>query len=225
MQQKRQELGLSRFFDHLAQLRVSPILHCGRVLTAPRVGCLSTMKGMNENKINLEEIVAILKRTPASLTALLGGLSEKWTNANEGAETWSPYDVIGHLIHGERTDWMVRARHILAGETRPFDPFDRTAQFKESQDKSLTALLATFAQLRRDNLDELVALNLKGADMNRRGLHPELGEVTLEQLLATWVVHDLDHVGQISRTMAKVYADAVGPWQEYLSILHDRQRA
>jgi len=183
------------------------------------------MKGMNENKINLEEIVAILKRTPASLTALLGGLSEKWTNANEGAETWSPYDVIGHLIHGERTDWMVRARHILAGETRPFDPFDRTAQFKESQDKSLTALLATFAQLRRDNLDELVALNLKGADMNRRGLHPELGEVTLEQLLATWVVHDLDHVGQISRTMAKVYADAVGPWQEYLSILHDRQRA
>jgi DinB superfamily len=183
------------------------------------------MRGMNENKVILGEIVAILERTPASLTALLGGLPEKWITATEGVETWSPYDVIGHLIHGELTDWMVRARHILAGETRPFDPFDRTAQFKGSQGQSLTELLATFAQLRRDNLNELVALSLTGADMNRRGLHPELGEVTLEQLLATWVVHDLDHVGQIARTMAKVYADAVGPWRAYLSILQDRQRA
>jgi hypothetical protein len=180
---------------------------------------------MNEYRVNLEEIVAILERTPASLTALLEDLPEKWVTATEGAETWSPYYVIGHLIHGERTDWIVRARHILAGETRPFDPFDRTAQFKESQGKSLTELLATFAQLRRENLRALVALNLTGADMNRRGLHPELGEVTLEQLLATWVVHDLDHVGQIARTMAKVYADAVGPWRAYLSILHDRPRA
>jgi hypothetical protein len=178
---------------------------------------------MNERRVNLTEIMAILERTPASLTALLGGLPQKWITANEGPDTWSPYDVIGHLIHGERTDWMVRTRHILAGETRPFDPFDRTAQFKESQGKSLTDLLATFARLRRDNLDELVALNLTGADMNRRGLHPELGEVTLEQLLTTWVVHDLDHVGQIARTMAKVYVDAVGPWQEYLSVLHDRR--
>jgi hypothetical protein len=180
---------------------------------------------MNELRVNPTEIVAILERTPASLTALLGGLSKQWTTATEGTETWSPYDVIGHLIHGERTDWMVRARHILAGETRPFDSFDRTAQFQESQGKSLTELLATFAQLRRDNLDELVALNLTGADMERKGLHPELGEVTLEQLLTTWVVHDLDHVGQIARTMAKVYADAVGPWQEYLSILRDRTRS
>jgi DinB superfamily len=183
------------------------------------------MKRMNENIVDLEEVVAILERTPASLTALLGGLPEKWITATEGAETWSPYDVIGHLIHGERTDWMVRARQILAGETRPFDPFDRTAQFKESQGKRLPELLATFAQLRRDNLDELVALNPTGADMKRKGLHPELGVVTLGQLLATWVVHDLDHVEQIARTMAKVYADAVGPWQEYLSILWDRQRA
>src|SRR5258706_15090548 len=172
-------------------------------------------------RFELDEAIAVLARTPEVMRASLGALPAPWLTGNEGAETWSPYDVIGHLIHGELTDWMVQARHILAGETRPFDPFDRTAQFKHSQGKSLTELLATFAQLRRDNLDALVALNLTGADLNRRGLHPELGEVTLEQLLATWVVHDLDHVGQISRTMAKVYADAVGPWQEYLSILHD----
>ena len=178
---------------------------------------------MSENEPRLEEVVAILERTPASLTALLLGLPEKWTTATEGSQTWSPYDVIGHLIHGERTDWMVRARHILAARTEPFEAFDRIAQFRESQGKDLTDLLAVFTHLRRENLAALVALNLTDEDMSKRGQHPELGEVTLGQLLATWVVHDLDHVGQIARTMAKVYGDAVGPWREYLSILKDRE--
>ena len=178
---------------------------------------------MNEN-ISLDDVVAILARTPASLTALLEGLPDTWVTATEGDQTWSPYDVIGHLIHGERTDWIPRARHILAGETRPFDAFDRTAQFTQSQGKSLSELLATFASLRRENVAALVGMNLTSADLSRTGQHPELGKVTLGQLLATWVVHDLDHVGQIARTMAKVYVDAVGPWSAYLSILRDRQR-
>lgn len=179
---------------------------------------------MNDNGLDLDDVVAILARTPASLTVLLEGLPDTWVTATEGDDTWSPYDVIGHLIHGECTDWIPRARHILAGETRQFDPFDRTAQFRESQGKSLAELLERFAGLRRDNVAALVEMNLTGEDLSRTGLHPELGEVTLEQLLATWVVHDLDHVGQIARTMAKVYADAVGPWSAYLSILQDRQR-
>jgi hypothetical protein len=178
---------------------------------------------MKENTPSLGEVVAILERTPASLTALLSGLPEGWTKATEGPETWSPYDVIGHLNHGERTDWMVRARHILAARTEPFEPFDRTAQFRDGQGKSLAELLETFAELRRQNVAALVALDPTDADMSRRGQHPELGEVTLGQLLATWVVHDLDHVSQIARTMAKVYRQAVGPWREYLSILQDRE--
>ena len=144
--------------------------------------------------------------------------------ATEGEGTWSPYDVVGHLIHGERTDWIPRARHILAGEMRPFEPFDRTAQFRESEGKSLAELLATFADLRHESLRALKAMNLTEDDLDRRGVHPALGEVTMAQLLSTWTVHDLDHVTQIARTMAKVYADAVGPWSAYLSILHDRQR-
>lgn len=179
---------------------------------------------MKGKELNLNDIVAILERTPASLKALLEGLPDTWVTATEGGETWSPYDVIGHLIHGERTDWIPRARHILAGETRPFDPFDRTAQFTLSQGMRLSELLATFAGLRRDNVAALVGMNLTSADLSRTGQHPELGEVTLGQLLATWVVHDLDHVGQIARTMAKVYLDAVGPWSAYLSILQDRQQ-
>ena len=179
---------------------------------------------MKQTEFNLDDAIAVLSRTPASLAALLEGLPDTWISATEGAETWSPYDVIGHLIHGERTDWIPRARHLLAGETRPFDKFDRTAQFSESQRKSLPQLLAMFADLRRDNIATLVEMNLTREDLNRKGMHPELGEVNLEQLLATWVVHDLDHVGQVARTMAKVYATTVGPWTAYLSILHDRQK-
>lgn len=172
----------------------------------------------------LNDAVAILSRTPASLGILLEGISETFERAKEGEGTWSPYDVVGHLIHGERTDWIPRARHILAGETRPFETFDRTAQFTESKGKSLGELLTTFAELRRENVATLLEMNLMDDDLARKGLHPELGEVTLRQLLATWVVHDLDHLAQISRTMAKVYSEAVGPWQAYLSILRDRLR-
>lgn len=179
---------------------------------------------MEQGGLKLGEAMAVLERTPASLSALLAGLPETWVRATEGDETWSPYDVIGHLIHGERADWVPRARHILAGETRPFDPFDRTAQFTESQGRSLEELLATFAELRRESLAALAGMKLTPDDLNRRGRHPALGEVTLGQLLATWVVHDLDHVAQVARTMAKVYAGAVGPWSAYLSILRDRAR-
>lgn len=178
---------------------------------------------MDETKPDLNDIVAILERTPVSLTAMLEGLPDVWTTATEGDNTWSPYDVIGHLIHGERTDWMPRVRHILAGETRPFPPFDRTAQFTESHDAGLSELLAEFASARQESIATLHSLNLTNQDFIRTGQHPEFGTVTLGQLLATWVVHDLDHVGQIARTMAKVYADAVGPWQAYLSILRDRR--
>jgi hypothetical protein len=178
---------------------------------------------MHYDGFNLDEAVAILERTPASLSALLTGVPDRWVRVTEGDGTWSPYDVIGHLIHGERTDWIPRARHIMSGERRAFEPFDRTAQFTESTGMGLGELLATFSELRRENIAQLVGMNLTSADLNRTGLHPALGEVRLRQLLATWVVHDLDHVGQIVRTMAKAYADAVGPWSEYLSILRDRE--
>lgn len=178
---------------------------------------------MENNEIRLNDAVEILKRTPALLAAWLGGLPDRWVKAREGEGTWSPYDVIGHLIHGERTDWIPRARHILAGDPRPFETFDRTAMFTESQGKSLSELLATFADLRRENLSALAAMNLNEEDLALTGLHPALGEVTLRQLLATWVVHDLDHVAQIARTMAKAYSEAVGPWSEYLSILGKRR--
>jgi hypothetical protein len=173
--------------------------------------------------LNLVDAVAVLKRTPATLATLLDDLPDMWVLAREGEGTWSPYDVVGHLIHGERTDWIPRLRHIMAGEARPFEPFDRTAQFTDSRGKSLGELLATFSELRRQSLAELAALGLSGEDLGRRGLHPDLGEVTLGALLATWVVHDLDHVAQIARTMAKVYAEEVGPWSAYLSILRDRR--
>lgn len=177
---------------------------------------------MMDGQYNLDDGIAILERTPASLKALLSGLPETWIRATEGKATWSPFDVIGHLIHGERTDWIPRARHILAGDMRPFESFDRMAQFKESERKSLGELLETFTDLRGENLAALVDMNLTEADLERKGLHPELGEVTLGQLLATWVVHDLDHVAQIARTMAKAYGEATGPWIAYLSILRDR---
>jgi len=182
------------------------------------------MTAMKPDEFHLADALAVLERTPASLSALLAGLPETWVRATEGEGTWSPYDVIGHLIHGERTDWIPRARHILAGERRPFEPFDRTAQLRESQGKSLRELLATFAELRRENVAALAAMRLTDEDLERRGLHPELGEVTLGQLLAAWVVHDLDHVAQVARVMAKVYSEATGPWSVYLSILADRQR-
>src|SRR6185295_13999345 len=180
---------------------------------------------MNEKAFDIYHAMAVLERTPGTLTMLLDGLPDTWIRATEGDGTWSPYDVIGHLIHGERTDWIPRTRHILAGETDPFEPFDRTAQFRESENKTLNELLTTFADLRRKNLATLKEMNVRRDDLQKPGLHPELGPVTLGQLLATWVAHDLDHVGQIARTMAKVHKDATGPWNAYLSILHDREKS
>lgn len=177
---------------------------------------------MDATQFNLADTLALLVRTPDSLNALLAGTSDRWARATEGSGTWSPYDVIGHLIHGERTDWLPRVRHIMAGETGPFEPFDRTGMFHEPQDLPLDQLLANFAAARRENLAELATLGLTEADLERPGLHPELGAVNMWQLLATWVVHDLDHIAQIARTMAKVYEEAVGPWSEYLMILRAR---
>jgi uncharacterized damage-inducible protein DinB len=172
---------------------------------------------------DLGEAMAVLERTPRVLSTMLVGLPEVLVRETEGEGTWSPYDVIGHLIHGERTDWIPRTRHILSGETRPFDSFDRTAQFTASAGNTLAELLEEFARLRRNNLATLEDLRLSEADFARTGLHPELGVVTLGQLLATWVVHDLDHVGQVARTMAKRHTANVGPWTAYLSILSDRR--
>lgn len=178
---------------------------------------------MNNELPKLDDVIAVLERTPFTLTTLLNDLPEIWVTATEGNGTWSPFDVVGHLIHGERTDWIPRARHILAGDARPFEAFDREAQFSESVDRRIGDLLATFAVLRRENLETLKGFSLTSEDLGLCGLHPELGEVTLGQLLATWVVHDLDHIGQVARTMAKVYATSVGPWAAYLSILRDRR--
>ncbi len=171
-------------------------------------------------KFNLEETVAVLTRTPPTLDALLRGLPNLWVRNNEGKDTWSAFDIVGHLIVGERTDWIPRVRILLDnGESRAFDPFDRFAQFKETAGKSLEQLLDEFARLRSENLVALRALNLKPEDFARRGKHPELGAVTLSQLLATWVTHDLTHLHQISRVMAHQYRDAVGPWSMYLGVL------
>jgi DinB family protein len=176
-------------------------------------------------KFELDEAIATLSRTPAALKAMLNGLSRNWVENNEGPETWSPYDVIGHLVHGERADWIPRAKIILEhGEARPFDPFDRFAQFEESKGKTLAELLEEFASLRERNLAALRDLKIGAGDLEKTGQHPALGRVTLKELLATWVTHDLDHIAQIARTMAKQYATEVGPWQAYISIIHDRRK-
>jgi DinB family protein len=168
---------------------------------------------------NLQHTISLLARTPATLDALLRDLPEEWTMRNEGGNTFNAFDVIGHLIQGERTDWMPRAKRILEyGESRAFDRFDRRAQERESQGKSLPQLLDEFARLRAENLAELRALNVTDQELNRRGLHPELGTVTLSQLLATWAAHDLTHLHQVSRIMAHQYREAVGPWTAYLGV-------
>jgi hypothetical protein len=173
---------------------------------------------MMEHK--LEETIALLERTPASLDALLRGLPDVWTQRNEGEKTWSAFEVVGHLIHGEKTDWMSRARIILkSGNTKPFEKFDRLAQERDSKGRSLGELLDEFAQLRAENLKELRALNLKQEDLARPGLHPELGPVTMSQLLATWAAHDLTHLHQVSRIMAHQYREQVGPWTAYLGVM------
>ena len=169
---------------------------------------------------DLSDGLAVLSRTPQTLRALLTGLPAVWVDATEGPETWSPYVIVGHMIHGERTDWIARAEVILAqGPDRRFVPFDRFAQFRESEGKSLVDLLDEFARLRADNLITVADWKLTEAQFVLEGEHPALGPVTLRQLLATWVAHDLGHLAQIARVMARQYRDAVGPWRAYLPIL------
>jgi len=171
-------------------------------------------------QFHLPDTIAVLERTPAAFNALLSGLRDIWTHRNEGGETWSASDVIGHLIHGERTDWIARARIILEnGETQTFERFDRLGHILESRGKSLDQLLDEFARLRRENLAALRALNLQSEDLARRGRHPALGVVTLTELLATWAAHDLTHLHQLSRLMAHQYRAAVGPWSVYLGVM------
>lgn len=172
-------------------------------------------------EFSLAEGLAVLERTPETLRAMLASLPPAWTNATEGPETWSPYDIVGHLIYGERTDWIPRARLILAqGAHRRFTPYDRFAQFRESQGKALTDLLDEFAQVRAANVVTLTEWRLGDAQLALEGEHPELGVVTLRQLLAAWVAHDLGHAAQTARVMARQYRDAVGPWRAYLPILN-----
>ena len=169
---------------------------------------------------DLAASIPILERTPATLRALLAGLPDPWITATEGPGTWSPYDVVGHLIHGERADWIPRTEHILAhGDAVPFPPFDREAMFTASQGRTLAELLDTFAELRRASLARLAELRLTEAQLDRPGRHPALGAVTLRQHLACWTVHDLSHLAQVARVMAKRHRDDVGPWREYLPFL------
>ena len=171
-------------------------------------------------EVVLQHAIEVLERTPSTLNSLLRDLSEPWLFQNEGPETWSPHDVVGHLIHAEETDWIPRAKIILDhGEERAFEPFDRFAMFEKFKGKSIGELLDTFARMRAESLRELRMMNLTPARLEKRGRHPELGVVTLSQLLATWVVHDLGHLAQVTRVMAKQYRDAVGPWNAYLPVL------
>ncbi len=164
--------------------------------------------------------IAILERTPGTLNAMLRDLGAAWIDATEGPETWSPYVIVGHLVHGERTDWIPRARVILSQSTsRRLPPYDRFAQLRESQGKSLSVLLDEFGRLRAENLATLAAWRLTDTELALDGEHPEFGTVTLRQLLATWVVHDLGHIAQTARVMAKQYRDAIGPWRAYLPIV------
>ena len=168
----------------------------------------------------LQDTISLLARTPAALTALLRDLPETWSLRNEGENTWNVFEVVGHLVHGERTDWIPRIKMVLQfGEAKTFEPFDREGHTREIRGKSLENLLDTFARVRAGNLEELRALNLRPEDLQRRGKHPSLGVVTLSGLLATWVVHDLTHLHQISRILAHQYRDAVGPWSAYLGVL------
>lgn len=170
---------------------------------------------------SLDRSYEILERTPAVLQALLAGLHDDWLRHNEGPETFSPYDVVGHLLHGEKTDWTERTKMILEfGNSKTFEKYDRFAQYEESKCKSLKQLLDEFVLIRKDNMVWFKGLNLTEQDLNKKGMHPVLGEVTLKNLLATWVVHDLTHIAQITRVMAKQYKSEMGPWPEFFRILN-----
>lgn len=164
--------------------------------------------------------IAVLERTPHVFRSMLAGLPSEWVDATEGPQTWSPYVIVGHLIHAERADWIPRAQIILAqGDNRRFAPFDRHAQFEESKGKSLTELLNEFARLRTENIGTLAGWGLTERELALQGDHPEFGAVTLRQLLSTWVAHDLGHIAQTARVMAKQYREAIGPWRAYLPVV------
>ena len=174
-------------------------------------------------EFRLNQSFEILEKTPIVIESYLSGLSRDWIKNNEGKGTWSPYDILGHLIFGEKTDWMIRVKTILGdSDNKLFEPFDRFAQLKEDQNRSIETMIQQFKVLRKKNLDDLRSLNITEKDLSLVGTHPELGEVSLQQLLATWTVHDLGHIGQISRVMAKQYSSEVGPWTEYLSVLKNK---
>jgi uncharacterized damage-inducible protein DinB len=176
------------------------------------------MSALTEFKV--AEAIAVLSRTPAALDALLCGLPDLWVRGTEGEDTWSAFDILGHLVFAERTDWIPRVRIVLDhGEDRPFAPFDRFAQLKQNPEQTLKQLLDEFARVRKENLEALHALGLQQDDLSRRGKHPALGTVTLAELLATWVVHDLTHLHQLSRVIAHQYRHLVGPWSAYLGVL------
>jgi hypothetical protein len=176
--------------------------------------------GANPMTFRVDEAVAMLERTPRALRAWLEGLPESWVHATEGESSWSPFAIVGHLCDGEETDWIPRARIILEhGEARPFDTFDRYRHQRVDHGATLAERLDRFQRLRTASLEALGSLGLDEAALRRRGTHPELGSVTLEQLLATWVAHDLDHLFQIARVMAKRYREDAGPWIAYLRVL------
>ena len=170
--------------------------------------------------LTIEKSIEVLERTPITLISMLQNISADWTSKNEGGETWSVYDVIGHLIHGEKTDWIPRVEIILSERSeKTFEPFDRFAQLEAGEKKSLEQLLDELAMVRSQSIERLRAMNITENDLKKTGIHPAFGEVTLLELISTWVVHDLDHIAQISRVMAKQYKTEVGPWKEYLKIL------
>ena len=187
-------------------------------------GCACLVRGcarISRMEFVLEEAAIILARTPGTLSALLRDLPDGWVLAHEGGDTWSPFDVIGHLIHADRTNWMPRARTILEhGEAKSFGEFDRFAHFRNSEGRTLASLLDEFAAVRQHSIEELRGA-VSMSDLNRLGQHPALGAVTLRQLLAAWVVHDLDHLMQISRVLARQYTNEVGPWRQYLRIVRE----
>lgn len=173
-------------------------------------------------EFNLNKSLEILSRTPAVLNSLLENLSDDWTKNNEDGDSWSPYDIIGHLIHGEKTDWIARAKIILSdGGDKKFVPYDRFAQFKESEGKSLKELLNEFSAIREGNIKILKSFNIDDEKLGLEGIHPKFGNVTLKQLLSTWVIHDLIHMAQISRVMAKQYKEEIGPWVEYFRVMKE----
>jgi len=171
-------------------------------------------------QFSLERSYEILERTPEVLKTLVADLPDQWTMSNEGPETFSPYDVLGHLIHGEKTDWTERIKMILEhGVSKPFVPYDRFAMYKESKGKDINQLLKKFKKLRKQNLKWLRSLELTETDFDKKGMHPVLGEVSLRQLLSTWVIHDLTHIAQVGRVMAKQYKEEMGPWLEFFRVM------